>query len=547
MLAAAFVVAGTLLALRAVPASAGLLNSVGDAFAATTAPIQQNAATWASRIFYSIVGAEFLYLLYRGVFINDWGELLDGWVTRLVVFGLGAWLLENQIALSDAVMGFIAQIASSFSGAGSANTLTADGIMGVGWNLSDAVCQLKSGNPAANLVNLIPQMITADCLAFGFLIVAVEDLAAKVGIQFAVAVSGVAVGLYATRWSRPFAAVWPRVMFSALILTVTINAVAATGLLVGNGIMALIGQAASVGVNMSDEVKITATGLAYSLFALSIPALAVFMGDGSVTGRVDCNACDVNGDVQPQSRGVGSSRRRWRSDRTLIYRRDRSGRQDELRLKGYLMNATLLGEGRNQAYLNRGAQDRANARLLGRALMLSLAVNFGSLAVFAYLGSLPKQTPQIIVQHDNGAYTEFAPNATPNDAGNVLLLSHWFGAFRLGCNDPRAMCAGQVAALIPGTGDVKQQVTDYNQQVADARATVSPDVLSVHSVKGTPFEYEIDENEMVTTDATHFTRSLVAYVTIAFDDQRANLHDPLMNPFGLYVQSMRVAQIGGRK
>lgn len=179
--------------------------------------------------------------------------------------------------------------------------------------------------------------------------------------------------------------------------------------------------------------------------------------------------------------------------------------------------------------------------------MLSLAVNFGLLAVAAYLGSLPKQTPQVIVQHDNGAYTAFTPNATPNDAGNIMLLSHWFGAFRVGCNDPRGMCARQVAALIPGTGDVKQQVTDYNQQIADARATVSPDVLSVHNVQGTPFEYEIDENETVTTDATHFTRSLVTYVTIAFDDQRANLHDPLMNPFGLYIQSMRVAQIGGRK
>lgn len=211
------------------------------------------------------------------------------------------------------------------------------------------------------------------------------------------------------------------------------------------------------------------------------------------------------------------------------------------------MSATLIGGRRNQPYINRGALDRLAARFAGGAFFGSLGLNFFLAAGLAYVGSLPREKPVVLVQHDNGAYTSFTENVAPSEVGNVRLLSDWFAAFRLGSNDPQSMSARQVAVLIPGTGDVKQQVIDYNQSIADSHAVVSPTIRSVRSVAGSPFQYEIDEDEVVATQASRVTHSVVAYVTVAFDDARANLHDPLLNPYGMYIEKVQIAQLGGRK
>ena len=211
------------------------------------------------------------------------------------------------------------------------------------------------------------------------------------------------------------------------------------------------------------------------------------------------------------------------------------------------MDATLIGGKRNQAYVARGALDRSAARFASAGFFASLGLNFFLVAALAYVGSLPREKPVIITQHDNGAYTSFTENATPSDAGTTLLLGHWFAACRIGSNDPHSMSAQQCAALIPGTGDVKQSVADNNQAIADSRATVSPNIRSIRGVTGAPYEYEIDADETVSTGQTHEVRSLVAYVTIAYDDARANLHDPVLNPFGVYVQKLQITQMGTRK
>jgi type IV secretory pathway TrbF-like protein len=207
----------------------------------------------------------------------------------------------------------------------------------------------------------------------------------------------------------------------------------------------------------------------------------------------------------------------------------------------------MIGERRNQAYLNRGALDRAAARFSSAGFFASLGLNFFLAAGLVYVGSLPREKPVVLVQHDNGTYTAFTENATPNDVGIVQLLSHWFVAFRIGSTDARSMGAQQVAALIPSSGDVKNQVSEYNQALADSKATVSPNIRSIQSIAGSPFEYEIDFDETVTAGTTREVHSMVAYVTIAFDDSHANLHSALLNPYGLWIQKLHVSQIGSGK
>lgn len=263
-----------------VPASAGVLDVMQSALSSATVPIETNAARWSNVIFYTFVFAEFIYLLYRGMFMHDWHEFLDAWVQRIVFFCFGVLVLQNQVALTDAFLGWINQIASDFVFAGQAAAITPDGLMSIGWNLSDAVCRVQNWNPIVNTALVIPQQFAGLALTLAYLLVAIEYLVVQVGAQFCVAVAGVAVGLLATRWTRPFSGVLPRVLFSTLILTVTIDAVAAVGVNIGNAMMAMIAAAdtGSMSGMLNAFITITAAAAAYFVFALGIPSLVGFLG-----------------------------------------------------------------------------------------------------------------------------------------------------------------------------------------------------------------------------------------------------------------------------
>jgi hypothetical protein len=275
------VAAVALVAAYPAPASAGLLDAINGAFSGTTAPMEATAAKWSSTIFYALVPLEFFYLLYRGMFAHEWGELLGNWVERLVVFGVGAYIVLNQIAISDGVVSLIGTVGSDFAiGGGGGVPLGPDGIVSTGFTTANALTLVGSGNPIADTLAAVPQSFAATALMLSFLIVGVEDLAIRIGTLFVVAIGGISVGLLSTRWSRPFASVFPKALFSMLILTVVVNAVAATGVAMANHFMTLIGKMGgeTAGVILGDYAMITASSLAYVFFALAIPAIAGAMG-----------------------------------------------------------------------------------------------------------------------------------------------------------------------------------------------------------------------------------------------------------------------------
>ena len=269
-----------LVAVTAAPASAGLLDGIATTFAATTGPLAARAAQWSSTIFYTIVFFEFAWSMVEGLRLHDWSSLLDHWVTRIVGYMVGIWFLQNQVALTQTLITTIGAIANDFAGAGGGAQLTPDGIAVLGWNDSMAMMQATSGNFAADIALVIPQSIAALFLQLGFIVVAVEDLCITLGVQFCIAVGGIAIGLIATRWSRPFAAVWPRMIFGTLLLLVAVNAVAAVGTLVSQNLAHLIAQMGGQPLSgiLGDYVTIAASSIAYLLFALALPTLVGFLG-----------------------------------------------------------------------------------------------------------------------------------------------------------------------------------------------------------------------------------------------------------------------------
>ncbi|MGP6190435.1 MAG: hypothetical protein ACLPSH_10230 [Vulcanimicrobiaceae bacterium] len=211
------------------------------------------------------------------------------------------------------------------------------------------------------------------------------------------------------------------------------------------------------------------------------------------------------------------------------------------------MASQLIGGGRNQEWVNRGARERAFTRFAGTGFFVLLGALVFETALFAYVASLPREKAVIIAEQRDGSYAPYSEAQAPDEGGKIKLLADWVASWRLGSSDPKSLSAIQTAALIPtglGAGDVAREVRDYNQQVADGGLTVTPIVRSAVG-SGSGFDYEVDEDETVAVPLKAPTqRALRIYVTIAFDDARVNLHnDALMNPYGMYVKSLRVVEV----
>jgi len=258
----------------------------------------------------------------------------------------------RTVSSLEKVCGLDYQIASDFVFAGQAAAITPDGLMSIGWNLSDAVCQVQNWNPIVNTALVIPQQFAGLALTLAYLLVAIEYLVVQVGAQFCIAVAGVAVGLLATRWTRPFSGVLPRVLFSTLILTVTIDAVAAVGVNFGNAMMAMIAAAdtGSMSGMLNAFITITAAAAAYFVFAVGIPSLVGFLG---ATRPMPGGAAMMSSFARLVSRRMqraearparGEGGRLGTADRPA-----RSGNENSV-------SATLIGGRRNQPYINRGAR-----------------------------------------------------------------------------------------------------------------------------------------------------------------------------------------------
>jgi hypothetical protein len=209
------------------------------------------------------------------------------------------------------------------------------------------------------------------------------------------------------------------------------------------------------------------------------------------------------------------------------------------------MASLLIGGSKDQEWINRGARDRAEARYAKTiSFALLVALIFALVGDF-YLGSLPRERAVPIVEQRDGSWMPYSTQA-PDILGEQHLLADWVAGWRLGSSDPQSLQARQVAALLlppsGGSNDVVTEVQSYNQQLADRHLTVAP---TVRYVNCSGYDCEMDWDETVTDGLRSSQHAMRAYVTIAFDDAHVNLHnDPLMNPYGMVLRTLRVVEVG---
>jgi hypothetical protein len=205
------------------------------------------------------------------------------------------------------------------------------------------------------------------------------------------------------------------------------------------------------------------------------------------------------------------------------------------------MSSQILG-GNAQEWVNRGARERAFARFSGSAFLASAIFNVVLVGALCYVASLPREVPYWLSQTHSGAYENW-PAAAPNDAGTRYMIACWLADWRIANNDPHSLSFRRTAALIArGSGDeVARQVRAHDQEVLDGGLVVTP---TVRTMDCSGYECAADWDETVKGASGPTTRFFHADITIGFDSANTNLrNDPLLNPFGLYVKSLRIAEM----
>ena len=198
------------------------------------------------------------------------------------------------------------------------------------------------------------------------------------------------------------------------------------------------------------------------------------------------------------------------------------------------MAVTITGE-RTPKYLGESASARAHARFSNSVAYGLLVVT--ALAVLAAwnVSLRPSQVPFLVAVHDDGSMAPLTQALTANDGVKRRFVGEWIACWRRGPSD--APCVKQVAQGIPGgASDVSKTVQDYNQEVADSGATVTPDV---QRVTATATGYDVTESETVTVPGKDPEVRLNHFeIALTHDDAHVNLADSYLNAFGLYVTAL---------
>jgi len=198
----------------------------------------------------------------------------------------------------------------------------------------------------------------------------------------------------------------------------------------------------------------------------------------------------------------------------------------------------------NQRWVSRDALQRFVTRYAIEVSAVCLGLLFFSLGVNGYLAYRPYEIPYVLHEGTNGDIEPAVQTVVADDAAKRFLVTTWIGAWRLGCNDPRSLCAQQTSALVSGAnGDpVRAQVKAYNQSILDNGWTVTPAITSIDA-GSLPDQYLVRWVERAANKTgTSVTHIMSAYVTLAESPSSISLHSAIVNPFGEYIRDLRVVE-----
>jgi hypothetical protein len=266
-------------ALPAAPAADnGLLGIIEQFFDGAMVPMAAASATWSAVFFYGLVVLEGFIVCYQGFRCHDWSELIENWVTFIVLYGLGVWIIQNQLANGQWAITEINTVAGTYG-----NAPTPDSIASNGFTVTLALAAAMPHDPVSAALLAIPQFLVSAAIGIAFGLVAIEDLIVRMAVTLCADIGAIMLAGVACRWTRGYAAMYPKLLVSSLLLLITVNAVAGLGVGVSNFMVKAIGT-----INILDPfgalgslAVVMSCSALFILFALGIVGLVAHLGASS--------------------------------------------------------------------------------------------------------------------------------------------------------------------------------------------------------------------------------------------------------------------------
>jgi hypothetical protein len=255
-----------------------MFGDIEGVFGGTTARMEQNAQTWALRIFYALIPLEFTFTAIESYRLDTVEALLKnlGWRIGEIILGLA--IVTNLILITDGLNSAIASMAASFT-LNNGLPLTSDNIAQIGWaRAGDLAVAMPQANVLQNIALGLCEFITACVIQLAFIGVACENSVIHVCTTFLVAVGGILTGLLSFRFTRPLASTWAKMVFMTFILTIAIGAIAGLGNLMSAHFVTMIQHMNGFTGAIQTMSSIWGASAMYVLFVLSFTALAAFLG-----------------------------------------------------------------------------------------------------------------------------------------------------------------------------------------------------------------------------------------------------------------------------
>jgi type IV secretory pathway TrbF-like protein len=217
-----------------------------------------------------------------------------------------------------------------------------------------------------------------------------------------------------------------------------------------------------------------------------------------------------------------------------------SGTKDETRLAG----------GTLPMWMHRGAEDRLDKRWWRNIACIESVTTLCSVLACIYFANLPRQVAVPFLITPDGHWSAAVITETVKVASEKASLTDWITGCRSGDPDPYSMAAQHCSALLDvhASKTVADAVHEYNDQMASSgmRPTVFVHDVAPSNDTRTLWRITWDERH-IRSGGVMKLHAMWADVTVARSEAKSVLHDPLLNPYGLYVTSVRVVDEGEKK
>ena len=262
------------------PASAGFLDEIRQYFAAGDAAVVTGSQRIATSLFVPLMGLELLFIVLD-MLAGGGLRRLGGSILNLILIGVfGKFYIIDQLQTRvTEITGAINQYGGYYLPAGMPPAL-ADNIEGMGYNIAAQLLDARTGNVFADFFNYCVGSITSTVISGAYMWGGGEVLFAQIATHFLASFAGVSIAFLAFRFTRSWAGMWPRAVWTSAVFLWVCTAVAGLGGALSNHMLHIIHDGSLGSGLVHNDINMLCVSVLYVLFTIGIPTLAAACSSG---------------------------------------------------------------------------------------------------------------------------------------------------------------------------------------------------------------------------------------------------------------------------